>query len=97
MTMVSSMLVLRQYPLVSNLADFRRGTEALPPTLDATLLLKLQKQVGIQSKSIRSLQLTHMISEYWFLRFSTAVLLLLIKLAKQRMYRPVCIKVTRGC
>lgn len=84
--------------LFHNLTNFRRGMEALPPTLDATLLLKLQKQVGMRLRGIRSLQLIHMILGYWYLKFSMAVSsLLLIRLAKQRMCRQVCIKVTRGC
>ena len=94
--MLSSMSVLSQY-LLPNLADFRRGMEALPPTLDVTLLLKLQKQVGMRLKGIRSLQSIHMNSEYWYLRFSMAVSSLLIKSDKQRMCHQVCIKVIRGC
>ena len=79
--MLLSTSVLRQY-LLSNMADFRRGMEALPRTLDVTLLLKLQKQVGMQLKGIRSLQLIHMVSEYWCLRFSMGISSLRIKSAK---------------
>ena len=45
-------------------ADFRRNTEASPLTVDGTLLLKLQKQAGMQSNDIHFLQLIHTILGY---------------------------------
>ena len=72
MTTLSSMSVLRlSIPVFT--ADFRSNTEALPLTLDGTLLLKLRKQAGIQSNDIHSLLLIHTILGYWYLRFSMAV------------------------
>ena len=96
MTTLSSTSVLRLSTSAFT-ADFRRNMEALPLTVDGTLLLRLQKQVGMQSNDIHSLRLIHTILGYWYLRFSMADWLPPIKLAKQRMCRQVCIRVTKGC